>query len=382
MARKVATPRGSRCFKSRTRKLIVACLGGILLFSSEQGAAADHPQIVKAKSGGNTKLPVVQKGVATCDLELAESPIGVDAQHAVVTLSESQLTVALQCKGNGNNVVPQTDGTVCTGTNDTPVKTCAAERNRNVTQVGLKDLLGASTDIKAAKRRLQTTPNVEEWSLILEKSQLPRTDESFFVGCKSPADENSDSKCKLDVTVKARVSSVEGNVVTCAYGAASNGEEPLTVDMTQENNKLTIDCGDEGSLKPAGFNNFCTSDDKDLETCSKQFVEMFPNFQKSWWQTTDAEGSPATLTIPPSDFPSEEKQFLLGCAPTKKVPQGAGGRAADGQPVSGAGNPSTCKVLVTVKAASSSASAMSALPMAAGVSGAAAVVTGLLARAF
>ncbi|PFH36179.1 SAG-related sequence [Besnoitia besnoiti] len=365
--------------KPRSQKLLAICGGCALLLCSAQVASSTLSEGVRSRrlADKTAAPPTVLDGVATC--QLGPKSKKDQQETASITLSGEKLKATLKCNGRGSTFIPTEDGNVCVNS-DASVITCANEKVPS-NQVLLKNLLRASSDIKVAKNSTGDNTNGWEWTLELEKSQLPRSDTTFFVGCKASGDV-PESTCKLDIHVEARESSVQNGVVFCSYGAASNGEEPLTVDMTQENNKLTIDCGDEGSLKPAGFNNFCTSDDKDLETCSKQFVEMFPNFQKSWWQTTDAEGSPATLTIPPSDFPSEEKQFLLGCAPTKKVPQGTGGRAADGQPVSGAGNPSTCKVLVTVKAASSSASAMSALPMAAGVSGAAAVVTGLLARAF
>ncbi|PFH36176.1 SAG-related sequence [Besnoitia besnoiti] len=349
--------------KARGRKLMALCIGGFLLYAGEQARATDVAGLLGRKLSTNTE-PVVSSSVATCELETSKMTNG-KATPTSISLFEGRLTAVLKCRGAGNAVVPSEDGKVCVA-HEKSVNACATAGGEK--QEALNVLLGSDTPITAVKRPLtEKSATGQEWTLHLKRSQLPRSDKSFFVGCQTESG-NNDSSCMLDVNVKAKASSVQNNVVTCAYGAASNGEEPLTVDMTQENNKLTIDCGDEGSLKPAGFNNFCTSDDKDLETCSKQFVEMFPNFQKSWWQTTDAEGSPATLTIPPSDFPSEEKQFLLACKhqKTSTVPTGRDTEAPTG---ADAGEHSTCKVLVTVKAASSPTSSTPALSMAAGLSG-------------
>ncbi|PFH36178.1 SAG-related sequence SRS16E [Besnoitia besnoiti] len=338
----------------RARKVMAACLGGVLLFCSGHACADETPGLWREKLEEKITAPQVSGRVATCTLNGAGS-MNASPEAENIVISKGNLTATLNCNGEGNAAVPSKEGHVCRPGATTLPK---CETNSGHTeQVELAKLLGSSSviNVKIDKRPAATDQTNEKWTLELKDSQLPLSDKSFFVGCQKPQHE-ADTTCKVEVVVKARSSSVDSNAVTCAYGPQSNGATPLTVEMTEETNKLAVDCGNEGSFAPLGYTQFCSPESQELKTCqTKEFSEIFPTFADTWWQKADQMKTVAELTIPKTDFPSEERQFLLGCVPMAASQENEGKDTVREAARGALAGLSECKVLVTVKAASSSA---------------------------
>ncbi|PFH36175.1 SAG-related sequence [Besnoitia besnoiti] len=372
----VSQKRNTR-LRPSARTVMAVCLGGVLLCGSGQAALDYSPFVLSEQLVGNTKLPDVVDRVATCTLPVSGLR-NTSPESATIVISKGQLTATLNCAGAGNAVVPSEGGSVCLA-DAKKVSACKPEPSATTKQIKLTTLLRSDTPVKTSiTQNPNGQANGQAWTLELQESQLPRVDTTFFVGCQK-ASEDEDSQCKLDITVKARQSDADKNTIICAYGVDSNGANPLTAEMTEENNILSIDCGDAGSFAPAGYTEFCLPDSQALKGCpTKGFSDVFPTFADSWWQKADSRKTANVLTIPKTDFPAEARQFLLGCVPKDSSSGLPGGEQDSVQKAASGGvaAPSACQVLVTVKAASLSSSAMSA--RSAGVSGAAAVVTGLL----
>ncbi|PFH33863.1 SAG-related sequence [Besnoitia besnoiti] len=305
--------------------------------------------------------PGISNSVSTCD---AAHQSEQGAQPAALTVSKSNLRATLKCTGQNNKFVPGGGKNVCAGKANATVQACSTNSPPGQQEV-LTGLLGASTGVVWEQK--SPVPEVgEEWSLELDESQLPLEDTTFFVGCQNGG---KTSNCRLDITVQARSSSVESNVVKCAYGQHSN-PQPLQVELTHDNNALTLECGSNHVLEPTNYStNYC--EDGTLTTCTKSFKEVLPNFTDSWWTEGSKPKESAKLTIPPREFPAADFKFYVGC---KLAKENAGGQAvsrgqSEPQPQA---EPSPCRVLVTVKAAGLATRA-STSSMAASVAGAAAI---------
>ncbi|CBZ50538.1 srs domain-containing protein [Neospora caninum Liverpool] len=369
---------------SKARRLMAVCMGGVLLFCSGEGVA-DHVREGLQNRGleevhsDDAKPKLTVKGT-TARCELKQN--GGTAQAAAtgsLTLSQKNLTAALECVGANIASIPEDLATNVCQPNGKSGRTnqCTFEGNISAgTAVTLDTLLGVATDAQWTKNRQteRKSPNTQTWTLQLKEADLPLSEKTFFVGCQDGSNSRSNGKnaCKLTVNVEARASSVgDNNVVTCTYGKNSN-PEPMEVEMSTENNTLTIDCGSEGSLKPATNSaEYCDPQNTDLENCAHKFVDILPTFVTSWWATT---GNSAKLTIPQTDFPEADQQILLGCVPTTTASEGT---KNTGQTDAETGTPTSCRVLVTIKSSSSASYGSPTMQMLAAASGAAAV-TGLI----
>ncbi|PFH33864.1 SAG-related sequence [Besnoitia besnoiti] len=165
---------------------------------------------------------------------------------------------------------------------------------------------------------------------------------------------------------RARAASVESNVVKCAYGQHSN-PQPLQVELTHDNNAVMLECGSNHVLEPTNYStNYC--EDGTLTTCTKSFKEVLPNFTDSWWTEGSKPKESAKLTIPPREFPAADFKFYVGCkldranGSTQRVSR----EKSPSQPEVGS---LTCRVVVTIKAATS-ASVAPTLAVGAAASGA------------
>ncbi|PFH36168.1 SAG-related sequence [Besnoitia besnoiti] len=373
---------GRTAFKSKARKLLAVCLGGVLALSGGQGAngqAQDSPLMHNLRL--ENKPGSGPAGLSTCNFSTDdEAPT-----EPILTLSKDQTTVTLECTGNEAKFVPTEPTNVCVvkkdeaalkgspvSEEDPSLKDCQGNtRKATVEQMALKDLLGVKDTIQWTD---VSTPGIKK-ALHLESQQLPLTDKAFFVGChKTP--EDTPQKCKVTVNILARESTAEENVAKCAYGAASNNASPLKVDLSEANNTMELVCGNEGSIHPLSYTaKFCT--DKGMDNCSEEYKDILPDFDAAWWTPGEGGGESAKLTIPAAGFPAEDQSFYIGCL--HKTQQ------TESPPVSSSTTPgdaaavfSPCSVLVTVKAASSDASAV---PEASAATAAAAGValTGILA---
>nr|CCA30046.1 SRS domain-containing protein [Neospora caninum Liverpool]CEL71259.1 TPA: SRS domain-containing protein [Neospora caninum Liverpool] len=385
-------------FRSRARKLMALCIGGVLLLSGGH-AGADYLRegtlqrdLDQQPEAETQTEPVFSGQVATCTLpaEGVGASTGGGATSAL-TLSKGNLTATLRCSGTDYVAIPKLMKQVCSATVEDPsVKNCKTDTQvtGNDKQITLESLLGSSRSIEWTKT--EATPNQntgEEWTLELQEADLPLSDKGFFVGCdKNEARQRLSLEgkaavdCKVDVNVKARPSSVtDNNVVTCAYGKDSN-PEPLKVEMTTEKNTLTVQCGSEGSLNPESYATQYCDPEGELNDCTqKMFEDILPTFATSWWSKAD-DGNSATLTIPPAEFPESEHQFRLGCVPKtadSEQPDTAAKGGETGESDTAA-TTSNCDVIATVRSGSSPSSSGQLVPTIAG----AAALAGLLVGSF
>ncbi|PFH36164.1 SAG-related sequence SRS16A [Besnoitia besnoiti] len=367
MAKKGRWSHRRRAFGVKSRLLVVVCVGGMALLSTVQIAYGLVHRNLKS-----TEASPMQPQVATCSL-ISDSNQGEPSPPSV-QLSKDKLSAELQCTGQGNQVVPQTTTSVCKAVRDDLTVSECAKGNGNV--ITLSELLESDSSLEWTLHSLSadSTEKGQGWSLELQESHLPFSDKTFFVGCKKQPGDEDKSACKLIVSVKARASSAEKNVVTCAFGRDSNSDGPLNVELTKENNTLEMVCGKEGSFRPESYQTtFCQ--DADMKTCSTSYSEILPKFDRSWWAGGDKKTNKAKLTIPPTDFPAENHSFYVGCSAEKAAPETEEHvEARSDEPAS---RVSPCRVLVTVKAGGSFSFAQSRLQAAAAASGAA-VVTAFL----
>ncbi|EPR58094.1 SAG-related sequence SRS16B [Toxoplasma gondii TgCatPRC2] len=381
-------------FKSQVRKLMAVCIGGILLLSSGQGLADSlHEGLqslsLKSQVGVSSKVDVTGTH-AKCEFSTAGAGSSTAVSKQSLTLSKGSLTATLECTAKDGGTISSIPnplaGNVCVTKQKQSETPCNFGENGGAAasvQVPLKDVLGTTSAVQwmnttAEQKAIQS----QKWTLKLNEEDLPISDKTFDVGCTYTTTGKAAANpavCQLTVNVKARASSVaDENVVTCSYGAESNSEA-LKVDMTTTRNTVTIDCGSEGTLNPAADSaQYCNPQNKDLDDCKKKFVDILPNFVISWWKTP-TPGNASILTIPAADFPESEQQFRLGCVPNKAPQSDSQDTRVDNQSQvqSRTSAPTTCSVLVTVKAASSASYASPSLQTLIAVSGAA-VVSGFV----
>ncbi|KFH03919.1 SAG-related sequence SRS16B [Toxoplasma gondii VAND] len=380
-------------FKSKARKWMAVCMSGILLLSSGQGLADRlHEELqslsLKAQAGVSSQLDDTGTH-ANCEFSASAAGSTTTVSKQSLTLSKGSLTATLECTAKDNGTIssiptPLAEN-VCVTRPTNSGKRCEFGGDGDAAvsvQVPLKDVLGTTSVVQWMENsQEQKAPQPQKWTLKLSEEDLPISDKTFDVGCQYTTTSKpvKSAVCQLTVNVKARASSVaDGNVVTCSYGADSNSEA-LKVDMTTTRNTVTIDCGSEGTLNPAADSaQYCNPQNKDLEDCTNKFVNILPNFVASWW-TKPKSGNASILTIPVADFPESEQQFRLGCVPNKAPQSDSKDTRVDNQSQvqSQTSAPTTCSVLVTVKAASSASYASPSLQMLIAVSGAA-VVSGFV----
>nr|CCA30056.1 SRS domain-containing protein [Neospora caninum Liverpool]CEL71269.1 TPA: SRS domain-containing protein [Neospora caninum Liverpool] len=367
--------------RSKVRKLMAVCLGGVLLTSGGEAVAGEPLEGLLRRSltsgrDGNGDGTVATNSVATCD---GHSGSATTPTPATMTLSKSSLTATVKCLGEKNTPAPKGLDSVCVdktpeatggsrGSND-----CKFGADTTGQTVTLQMLLGANRNIQWREENLSGSSTGTARMLKLNEADLPRTDKTFFVGCKNQNDDVNTS-CKVTVNVNARPSSVDDkNVVTCAYGKDSN-QKAVEVAMSEDKNTLTIDCGSDGSMQPAEFTSqYCSPEGDTFQDCSKaNYSDVLPTFASTWWTNTENK-TQATLTIPKTDFPPADQHLLLGCVPKT---QNADQSTSEENLTESVSETSSCRVLVTVKAASSASAASFTAQVVAATSGAA-ILAGL-----
>ncbi|PFH37764.1 SAG-related sequence [Besnoitia besnoiti] len=331
-------------------KIVAVYASGVLLFTPHQ---ADGHRLQQVVANGNLGREQHSPGAAassTCELEKPGGSGNGEPSIPVLTLSADTPTATLLCSGGDNTVVPSDDTKVCSAQTST-ISTCA--KGDDGTQVLLKQLLESTDSIKST-----ITPTKEpvgkHWTLSLK--EFPLIDQAFVVGCQRN-NQDTNSKCKVRVDVKARPSTVEdGNIVTCSYGKDSN-LTPLQAELTKENNELALACGNHGTITPTTFTTHLCQDDT-LKKCEKRYTEVLPLYSESWWTNTSKDGDPVKFKVPKEGFPTADQKFYIGCLPKKAEEGHSPSRDVPGKD---AATTTPCKVLVTVKAASSPSAASSAL---------------------
>ncbi|KFH03918.1 SAG-related sequence SRS16C [Toxoplasma gondii VAND] len=372
--------------RSNARQLLAVCMSGVLFLSSGQ-AVADNllegllHRTLQQQLEVTARLTVAGSD-AKCDFF---TPTTQDSPpvSGSLTLSKGSMTATFECSATqalSISTIPTTIGqNVCDPKKTTNGTMCQFGANDSAgTEVTLKDLLETDRTVNWKKNeQREESKTSQKWSLDLHNEDLPLSDKAFVVGCQATSaargkELGKTAACKLTVNVEARASSLaENNVVTCAYGKGSN-PNPVEVEMSTEKNTLTINCGSDGSLQPTTYaEEYCVADSKDVNRCSTtRFVEIFPKFLKSWWVTETQKRNSATLTIPQTDLPEADQQFLVGCVPKKTAPEDPKKYEESGTET---GAPTSCTVLVTVKAASSASHASPTVQILAAASSAAAV---------
>ncbi|CBZ51320.1 srs domain-containing protein [Neospora caninum Liverpool] len=190
----------------------------------------------------------------------------------------------------------------------------------------------------------QTSGTATDYALTLPPGSFPLVDKSFFAGCRKSASNNDE--CVVQVSVKARTSTVNDGVLTCAYGTDSNKSVP-EVTLNSENNSLTIHCGDEGQMEPPQQSMtpyHCVGSNTD-ECRIVNLTEIMPAFASSWWTTDTNDGDAPKLVIPEEGFPVLGGTIVLGCNQKNT----GGSRDEPGGQATAAALP-TCRVKVTLGA--------------------------------
>ncbi|PFH37040.1 SAG-related sequence [Besnoitia besnoiti] len=372
-------------FTSKARKLMALCVSGVLLLTGGEcveGRLQTEALVPRALQ----KVPEDQQETTLCRIVTPSASVdksrtkSTDTDIHKVTLSKNQLTATVECVGQGSTAVPQKDDEACVVKPDANVSTCENDRKNT-----LQNLLQAKRKITWVDAKDPPDENQgKARTLELTEDDLPFTDKSFFVGCKSAAAGQLKSApaaaktCRIDVSVLARSSKVEENVVTCAYGAESN-PRPLEVELTSRNNTVVVACGADGSIAPPSYNtHYC---DDTLQSCDKSYTDIFPKFDSTWWSgEAGKDDAPVKLTIPKESFPVEDQRFYVGCSPKKNGDGSSGGSRAGAGPETQApaASPTRCKVMVTVRAGAASSLASHSLHAVAAAA-AASGLTGLFA---
>ncbi|PHJ17493.1 srs domain-containing protein [Cystoisospora suis] len=338
---------------------LLACAAASILLLSPSACALRHREGTSLQ--GNQDGPSSQATEATN----AVCPAAEKAAEYTATLSESNQKVSLQCAAAGDQVVPAglKDGSVCPADVQT-LAACETPAENSVKAsaskaVSLSVLMGGTEapPVTWVESTLTEADGPKKYELSLPNAPLPLKDTKFVAGCIPAKKEKANNECKLTVTVEARKSAAAGQTVYCAYGAKSNEAKP-TVTMTQENNTLTLVCGNEATKavpQPTDYKTAYCADEVGAECKTETFTSFIPGFQSTWW-TENKGAQNVTLKIPPEHFPDSPKTIHLGCLytpPTTPQDQSAG-----------AAKQNLCKVDVVIGAKESSATGrrVAALP--------------------
>nr|CCA30057.1 SRS domain-containing protein [Neospora caninum Liverpool]CEL71270.1 TPA: SRS domain-containing protein [Neospora caninum Liverpool] len=370
--------------RSKARKLMAVCMGGVLLFSGGAIVSAEPvDDLLHRNLVSSSRDP--DGGTGTAGNVVTCAPVGnsesVTASSSSLTLSQGTLSATIQCHGDSYTFVPAEvtrvcDGKVVKASGGIQADSCAIGAENMGNPMKLQDLLGTSNPVQWKKTTLSDNgQHGEERTLTLTEADLPRTDKSFMVACKK----DTKYPCKVTVNVNAKPSYADDkNVVTCAYGKDSN-PKAVQVEMSQDKNTLTIDCGTDASMYPQDYtSHYCAPESESQEQCiKKNYSDVLGTFDSSWW-STQQNGISATLTIPKTDFPPEDQSLLLACVPKSLSTEET--VKANNLPHSVTGI-TACRVLVTVKKANS-ASTASPSPHAIATASGAALLAGFLAGSF
>ncbi|PFH36163.1 SAG-related sequence [Besnoitia besnoiti] len=337
----------------KARRFLSICLGGTLLLSGLKGIEGSFEDGLRLRGvEGNSEDPSSPATVATCQLK-SSNPL----DKTELTLSKESPTVSLRCQGEQFDFVPKNEKNVCISKDDKATLKDCRDKPGDATSdsITLEGLLGTKGPIQWSGNGVADKVGNKERTLKLDESQLPFADKSFFVGCLNTPEEEPE-KCKVKVSVLARESSVKDNVVTCAYGADSNKASPLKVDLTEANSTLELFCGTEGMVQPESYTSkFC--EDEAMKKCENNYKDTLPGFEATWWMPATGGDESTRLTIPASGFPAEDQSFYVGCS-LKSTLTKPDELPRNNHVQSPSAKSSPCKVLVTVKAASSDAAAV------------------------
>ncbi|KEP60421.1 UNVERIFIED_CONTAM: SAG-related sequence protein SRS16A [Hammondia hammondi] len=297
MARTGSMQRRRGEFEAEARMLISFCMVGVLLLSSGEAVARQLGEEIQDASVGQKYeaiKPSINGANATCSFAAVGGAGALAAANASgsLTLSKGHLKATLNCSGGS-------DDQISTIPKDLGAKVCDPSKRGNESngctiqktelsgqEVELQSLLGAKRSIQWTQKTNQLSRETKtntEWILELLKSDLPLTQKTFFVGCQKTTQARAVSgttvsTCTVTVNVEARASAAENNIVTCAYGKDSN-TNPLQVDMTTENNTLTVDCGSEGTLSPETTSaQYCDPQSTDLRTARRSLSTFCRSF--------------------------------------------------------------------------------------------------------
>ncbi|CBZ54532.1 SRS domain-containing protein [Neospora caninum Liverpool] len=278
----------------------------------------------------------------TCD-NTDESP-----QTFAATLSEDQTVLQVSCKSNAQlQCAPeQLNGDkVCPAT-ASKLNQCGSS-NSSSASIPLSDILvDPGKSVTWSRDTTESSDQCTTQQLTVPKQNFPYTDKKFVVGCVQKSG-NTD-QCTVTVTVAARASAKNGQTVTCAYGTSSN-KEPQTITLSPSQNAFTLVCGTDGEIVPSTYQqHYCDSSENGTtgDCQERDYTSILTAYQDTWWQQT--ENSSYTLQIPPTDFPEEPANIMVGC---KKSKVSKRGQTSETEPST------VCKVLVTIEASPNSSSA-------------------------
>ncbi|CBZ51162.1 srs domain-containing protein [Neospora caninum Liverpool] len=289
-------------------------------------------------------------------------------QTLAATLSEEQNVLLVGCQKTDLQCAPEqlAGEKVCSG-DSTALHQCGSSTSSSAC-IKLSDILVEPGEkVTWSADTTETLKDCTTKQLTVPKENFPYTDKKFVVGCIK-TDGNKD-QCTVTVTVAARASAKKGQTVICAYGTSSN-KEPQTITLSPSQNAFTLVCGNDGEIMPSSYQHqYCdTSESGTTSDCQlKDYTSVLTTYQDTWWQKT--ENSSYTLQIPPTDFPEEPANIMVGCQQREISKTGQRSET----------DPSTvCKVLVTIEASSNSSSAAMYGIKASVAAGAVAIISALV----
>lgn len=221
-------------------RTIILLLIGCSCFSLPAQGAPRKPDPSNLRSPPQEQSPVGQctaaSGVTSCSCRAvtggATGTGRAAPEELPATLSEDSPKLDLTCTGSQNTAVPETmaDGDVCP--KEAEMSLCSKSYSTAPnTAVKLNSLLGTTTAVNWTQSA--NTGAEKKYALDVPEDAFPLVDKDFSVGCKA----NGTAVCKLSVAVKARKSTTVGQVVTCAYGLASN-DTRQSVTLTPSKNRV------------------------------------------------------------------------------------------------------------------------------------------------
>ncbi|EPT27600.1 SAG-related sequence SRS38B [Toxoplasma gondii ME49] len=322
--------------------LLVATTAGLLGYqpSFVTRAVADEPAknsacVIEANGGQTT---------CTCVSTEEGKP-----KDLAATLSATASVLQLVCESTLTFAPDEADKQVCPA-ETTNLQTCVSNGDSK-TSIDVTSLLTGNTEgIKweTVTREAQGTTK----KLSIPPANLPYTDQRFAVGCLDSG--KTTTKCKLTVTIEARASVTQDQIVTCAYGKTSN-QKHQSIKLSPSQNKFTLVCGKDGEVLPTKYQStFCVrKDGVDARAeCSGNYTDVIPAYETQWWKH-DAAQHTFTLEIPEGGFPEKETQIMVGCQKSKKDATGTDNEVRE---EASSESPTVCSVDVTIEAVASSAS--------------------------
>ncbi|CBZ51161.1 srs domain-containing protein [Neospora caninum Liverpool] len=268
-------------------------------------------------------------------------------QTLAATLSEDQNVLLVGCQNTELQCAPEqlAGDKVCSG-DATKLHECGSSTGSSAS-ITLSDILVESgKSVTWSEDATETSEDCTTKQLAVPPENFPYTDKKFVVGCIKTA--RKKDQCTVTVTIAATASAKKGQTVICAYGTSSN-KQPQTITLRPSQNAFTLVCGTDGEIMPSTYQQqYCdTSENGTTGDCQERdYTSILTAYQDTWWQQT--ENSSYTLQIPPTDFPEEPANIMVGCQQREISKTGQRSET----------DPSTvCKVLVTIEASSNSSSA-------------------------